>query len=139
MVVAVLREVIMCRWWKWAQHNSDINLYWCLDFRRQALMQLGASLHIPNAAAIGVTIKFSFQIVLPTMHRRWVVMDNLGDPLQGSRDASLARKRQGSMRGFGTIKLSLMQETVFVQPLPLQVRKRSHSPSAKEWRAEAGR
>lgn len=51
-------------------------------------------------------------------------MDNLENPwqrLQGT-GASLAGKRQGSMRSFGTIKLSLMQETVFTQPLSSQER-----------------
>lgn len=86
MAVAVLREVRMCRRWKWVQHNSVINLYWCLDF-------LDTGSHVPLWVC---TIKFSFQIVLPTLHRRWVVMDNLGKPLQGSRGASLARKRQGA-------------------------------------------
>lgn len=69
-----------------------------------------SSLHIPSAE-LRVCIKFSFQIVLPTIHRRWVVMDNLGNPSGIPGGASLARKRQGSTRSFGTIKLSLMQET----------------------------
>lgn len=80
-------------------------------------------------------------------------MDNLGSPLQGSRGASLAKKRQGNMRSFGTIKLSLMQETNSLHSAALPtgkdrarwalnsepVRKTSLSPSVKQGRAEAGR
>lgn len=51
-------------------------------------MQLG-----PPSTFQGVIIKFSFQIVLPTMHRRRVVMDNLGDPLQGSRGCLLGQEK----------------------------------------------
>lgn len=47
----------------------------------------------------------------------------LGEALARLQGCFLGQEKTGSMRSFGTIKFSLMQETrVFTQPLSLQVR-----------------
>lgn len=112
----------------------------------------GSSLHSPSAE-MGVHHQAQFPDSLANNAQEMAGHGQLGEPLARLQGCLLGQGNQGSMRSFGTIKLSLMQETNSLHSAALPtgedrarwalnsepVRKTSLSPSVKQGRAEAGR